>query len=67
MADLDNGKVEHPLTLGPKHWEGKEGVCVHICVCVCGPGVYGGRGRLGKKDSLHGLQWHTHLHTHLLK
>lgn len=35
MADLDNGKVEHPLTLGPKHWEEKEGVCVHIWVCVC--------------------------------
>lgn len=57
MADRDNGKVEHPLTLGPKHWEEEEGV---LCVCVCDWGggcrVEGRRGLLGKKDSPHGLQ-----------
>lgn len=32
MADRDNGKVEHPLTLGPKHWEEEEEE--DVCVCV---------------------------------
>lgn len=36
MADRDNEKVEHPLTLGPKHKEEEEGLC--ICACVVGLG-----------------------------
>lgn len=56
MADRDNGKVEHPLTLGPRHWE-EEGVCVYVCVGVRtwdwggGCRVEGRRGLLGKRDS----------------
>lgn len=41
MADRDNGKVEHPLTLGPRHWE--EGVQVYVCVHETGAEGTGSR------------------------
>lgn len=69
MADRDNGKVEHPLTLGPKHWEEEEeGV---LCVCVTGvegAGSRVGEGCLGRKIHLMVFSdTHTHSQTHLLK
>lgn len=70
MADRDNGKVEHPLTLGPRHWEEEVGVCESVCAHGTGGGgcrVEGRRGLLGKRDSPRGLQWHTHSQTHSLK
>ena len=78
MADRDNGKVEHPLTLGPRHWEEEEGVCVCVrasaCVCVGthgteveGAGSRVGEGCLGRE--IHpmvcsGAHTHTLPHTH---
>lgn len=66
MADRDNGKVEHPLTLGPKYWEEDCGcVCVSVRAGVHvwdqdgGCRVEGKRGMPGKKRSRCGLQSHT--------
>lgn len=39
MADRDNGKVEHPLTLGPRHWEEEEEE--GVCACAMGWRVQG--------------------------
>lgn len=70
MADRDNGKVEHPLTLGPKYWEEECGcVCVSVCVRVHvwdqdgGCRVEGKRGMPGKKHSRRSLQSHTFAYT----
>lgn len=67
MADRDNGKVEHPLTLGPRRWE-EGAVCVHLCVYVDGTGVEGAGSRVGEgclgRDSPRGLWWHAHTYAH---
>lgn len=67
MADRDNGKVEHPLTLGPRHWE-EEGVCENVC--VHGTGVEGAGSRVGEGclgREIHPMVssgTHARIHTH---
>lgn len=69
MADRDNGKVEHPLTLGPKRWE-EGAVCAFVCLRGWDWGggcrVEGRRGLLGKRFTPWSLVARTHIRTHII-